>query len=394
MGGITFMNIGKFNQLLEEKFPLKEWDKKVEDERKRPIIPPGTIFKSVREMVPFAQESLLKVDGINRLPQMLKWHKSKRSMVASDTTIERSLSGFNREKIREILGETYEILNEEKISGIVLPSGKELKTGIVDGSELGGFLFSVLLIPGMVNAPVDVDLYSQGKELEASRNILNRAKDRFGEGFVDLIIGDALYRKKFLLECKQDLGCDALFMTEDKSLTIIQDAMGLFFGTEPAGDDGIERIEGVDTSRNIHYKIIAAGGFIWEDFPFELKVAYVWEEHLKPKKGRPEVEEFWVVTTRVSLSGEDMRELKHHRWEIENNVFKRLNALVKSKRRNTHKAKVKEVFLLMWFVGLILLGYYMMWRKLLGESKSKETWVLITQLLFFSLAEMYAISSG
>ncbi len=386
------INIGKFNQLLEEKFPIKGWKKEVKDNRKRPIISPGTIFKLVSETVIFEQQNLLEVDNFARTPVALNWHQSNRQMVASDTTIERSLEGFNCEVVRKILKDAHLVLEKERTGGIILPSGRRLRFGIVDGSEFGGFPASVLTITGMVNAPVDIELYSKGKELAGTRNLLQRAGKRFGKGFVDIIGGDGLYiTKDHLLQCKEELGCDALIKTKEERLTIIQDAKGLFFGMEPEAGDGIERIEGVDINRHLKYQVIATAGFSWQDIPFKLKVAYVREEILKPIKGRPDVEEFWVITTDESLTAEDMRELAHKRWEIENNVFKRLNGLVKSKRRNTHKARVKEAFLLIWFVGLILLGFYIMWRRLLGQNKPRQTWKAIARELLLSLG--YLISS-
>jgi|Deesub1362A_J573_1020465.scaffolds.fasta_scaffold13436_1 hypothetical protein len=389
------VTIGKFKQILKEKFPFKEWEKEVEDNRKRPIISVGTIFKLVTEMVIFEQQNLLEVDNFARRAEGLAWHKSNRKMVASDTTIQRSLEGFNCEVVRKILKDAQLVLEKERMGGIRLPSGRQLRFGVVDGSEFGGFPASVLTLVGMVNAPVDVELYSKGKELEATRNLLKRVGERFGNGFVDIISGDGLYMTKgHLLQCKEELGCEALIKTSDESLTIIQDAKGVFFGMGEERGDGIERIEGVDINRNLKYQVIAASGFSWQEIPFKLKVGYVREEQLKPKKGGCEVEEFWVITTDESLGAEDIRELAHKRWEIENNVFKRLNSLVKSKRRNTHKAKVKEAFLLMWFVGLILLGFYIMWMKLVGMSRPRQTWKTIAKELLLSLGSLISSTSS
>jgi len=389
------MNINNFNKIIKQKFPLENWEGKVEDERKQPIIPASTIYKSVVGMVLFGQKSLLEVDLFNRLPPILKWYQSSRSMVVSDSTIERSLAGYNCDRLEEILGEGYKILKDEGILWVVLPSGRKLSVGMVDGSEFGRFPGVVLLIPGGVNVAMDVELYSKGKELEASKKVLLRSKEKFGKNFVDIIDADGLYLNEgHFLFCKQEIGCDVIVKTEDERLTIIQDAKGLFFGMKEEVGDGIEGVEGVDVKRNISYEIIACGGFKWQGLPFELKVAYVKEIHLKPIKGRPEVEEFWIITTELSLSGEDMRELVHLRWEIENNVFKRLNSLVRSKRVITHKARVRKALLLLWFIGLILLGYYIMQRKLSGEKRyPKESWKWITQLLLFSV-NLFSLSSS
>ncbi|MDI6735953.1 MAG: hypothetical protein QME42_07155 [bacterium] len=41
----------------------KGWKKEVEDNRNRPIISPGTIFKLVSETVIFEQQNLLEIDN-------------------------------------------------------------------------------------------------------------------------------------------------------------------------------------------------------------------------------------------------------------------------------------------------------------------------------------------
>lgn len=373
------VNIDKLNKILNENFNLSKWQKKVEDKRKRPIIHPGTIFKLIMEMVFFGQKSLLEVDEFGENPWVLKWHRSKRKKVVSDTTIERSLEGFNLEIGREILGEAYESLRHFKTSFKSLPSGKKLRVGIVDGSDFGGFLAASFTISGLVNCPLDLEPYRRGKELEATKNLLSRVKTRLGKGDVDIILGDALYLTKgHISQCKEELRSEVLIKTKEESLTIIEDAKGLFFRGGSELGDGIERVEGVDSKRMVKYQIIACGGFKWQYLPYEFKVAYVREEKFKPIKGRPEVEEFWVITTDLSLSAEDMRELAHFRWEIENNVFKRLNSLVGSKRGYIRNVRVKEALLLIWFLGLMLFGFCMMMRKLRGEQKAKDTWRKMT----------------
>lgn len=376
------MNIGKATKFLEEKFHLKEWKKKVQDERKRPIISPGVIFKLVREMVFLGQKSLLSVDKFNRSTEVLNWYGKKgKKMVVSDTTMTLSLGGFNCEKLREILKDAYRVSEKEGTSAMTLPSGKKLRIGIVDGSKLGGIMGSVLMVPGIVNAPLDVERYTMGKELEATKIVLNRTVKRFGKGFVNIILGDALYlTTNHISQCREHLGSEVLIKTENECLDIIKDARGLFFGAEGKIGDGIEQLKGLDITRSIEYEIIACSDFRWQELPYEFKIAHVREKKLKPIKGRSEIKEFWIVTTDVNLSGEDMRELYHIRWEIENNVFKRLNSLVKSKRGYIRNPKVKEALLLIWFVGLILLGFYIMWQNLREKKESaKKGWNRIIQ---------------
>jgi len=48
-----------------------------------------------------------------------------------------------------------------------------------------------------------------------------------------------------------------------------------FFRGKSELRDGIERVEWVDTTRMVEYRITACGAFRCQDIPFEFKVAYV-----------------------------------------------------------------------------------------------------------------------
>jgi hypothetical protein len=80
-------------------------------------------------------------------------------------------------------------------------------------------------------------------------------------------------------------------------------------------------------------------------------VAWVRERFLKPQAGHPAETTFWVITTDETLSAEDLREVAHARWWIENGVFRRLSGLVDSKRRPTANAHVREALMGLWFWG-------------------------------------------
>ncbi len=348
------------------------------------------------EMVPFGQKSFLRVDQIARTEGYKRWHKSRRKMVVSDSTIERSLKGFGLEPVRGMLEEVYRKSKEEETLKTRLKSGRKLVVGITDGSGFGKFLGCVLAIAGKINMPLDVELYSKGKELEASREVLSRTWKRLGKGFVNIVVGDGLYiTKGNIKQCKEELGCDVLIKTGEERLGIIGDARGLFFGRDADRHDNIERTEGIDYERSVKYKITACGEFEWQDIPYKLKVAHVEEEKLKPKSGEAKAETFWVVTTDESLTGEEMRELAHLRWQIENNVFRRLNGLVNSKRCWTHDSHVRESLLLIWFVGFALFGYYLLEEGLKNLSTKfkgmKNTWTWASEFIFGSL---WAIPGG
>jgi len=215
---------------------------------------------------------------------------------------------------------------------------------------------------------------------------------------VDIVVGDALYMSgSHIRQCVEQLGVHALLKTREEDLEIIQDARGLL-DMEAEGSDGIERLQGIDRPRGTRYRIKAAGGFRWQQMPYEFKVAWVREESLKPGSDQDSCESFWVITTDGTLSAEDMHELAHRRWRIENNVFKRLNALVGSKRRQTHSARVKESLLLIWFLGLLMLDCSLASGEVAAAGASaigaanwaavKRTWAFITRMLCDSLCAL------
>jgi len=134
-----------------------------------------------------------------------------------------------------------------------------------------------------------------------------------------------------------------------------------------------------------------AEGLEWQGLT--LTVARVQEWELDVKTGLVERTEFHVLTTATGLTGEDLRELAHLRWEIENNIFKRLNFLVGSKRPWSRKPKVMKMFLRAWMIGLTLLGAYLFelgWNELKTTWEAmKKTWSCVIRLMMRSLILTY-----
>jgi len=367
----------------------------VGDARKRPIIAQATALWSVLEMVALGQRSLLEVDQYARMPGARAWHGSRRPMVLSDTSLERIVEGACREDLRGIPYRMVCALERRKALEVKLPSGRRVRVGLADGTDFGGMLACVFSFAAAVDAPVDMQAHTRGKELAACRDLLCRVRRRRGPSFADLVVFDGLYLTgPHLRLCKEQLGCEAVVKTKERRLSLIADAEGLF--SLPAGEaPGIERVEGVDAARGVRYWVTAAGGFRWNDVPFALKVARVQQEKLKPAPGEEPFETFWVVATDESLSALDLRELGHMRWRIENNVFKRLSELVGSKRGFIRNKKVKEALLLIWFIGLLALGYYLLCRSAEKVSQAlggaRRTWRILNRLFWIPVAQECAV---
>ena len=81
------------------------------------------------------------------------------------------------------------------------------------------------------------------------------------------------------------------------------------------------------------------------------------------------------------------------RWQMENNVFKRLNELVGSKRGWIRNGHLKAVLLVLWLVGLLVFGYYLVCgglaklRQMYGAVK--QTWRFAARVLLSSIERMY-----
>lgn len=386
------MNIGKFMEYREEHFEASQWGEMIRDKRKRPEIPTVQIFNSLSEMPLFGQKTLLKLDGFLRTPEARAWHGSDRVMVASDTTLERVTEGMDRSSVQTIGYRVIDKGDEQNLWDLKLPSGKKLRFGIVDGHWAGGIWASVLAVSGKSDGVVDLERYrGRGCELEASRRVIKRGFKKLGKGFFGIIATDGLYASKDDFQLCLDHGSHLLVKTDEETLTVIQDAKHLFHVREATKLEGVFHEKGHDPKRFRDYEVMWAEGFEWQGLI--LTVAWVQEWELDSKTGLVERTEFYVLTTATGLTGEDLRELAHLRWEIENNIFKRLNHLVGSKRVWSQKPKVMEMFLRAWMIGLTLLGAYLFeqgWNQFQQTWEAmKKTWHAVTDFMKRSLVKDY-----
>lgn len=260
-----------------------------------------------------------------------------------------------------------------------------------NGSNLGGGGGSVLAVSGKSDGVVDLERYqNRGCELEASRTVLKRAFRNLGKGFFGIIGGDGLYATKEDFELCLDHGSHLLVKTDEETLTVVQDANHLFHVQNATKLEGIFQQKGHDPKRDLDYEVMWAEGFEWQGL--RLTVAWVEEWALNLKTGVVERTEFYALTTATGLTGEDLRELAHLRWEIENNIFKRLNHLIGSKRSWSRKPKVMETLLRIWMIGLTLLGAYLFehgWKEFKETWQTlKSTWRTVTRLMLRSLHQL------
>jgi len=126
-----------------------------------------------------------------------------------------------------------------------------------------------------------------------------------------------------------------------------------------------------------------ADGFFLADVDAELTVAWVAETDLRTG----EFTEFWVVTPAKNLTPEEMRELAHWRWDVENNGFKSLNQTVVTKRIYSHDAAASLAILLILFTVFNLQRLFLLRH---GERLSCPG-MKSTRLFRISLLQQYLI---
>jgi hypothetical protein len=323
----------------------------------------ATIYLLMIGSLALRKQSFHQIDLFARQEGVRSWMGSRRPMVASDCTLWRVLPGIDRSQIREDLQQAYELLKRQGFGDVELPGGRRLRAAAVDGSALGGRFASVVEILGAHAAPLDLEpCEGKGKELPASERVLRRLGDHHGRGFVDIVLGDGLYITQEMLQlCRRDLGTHLLVKTQElDSLLILQDAEAIFRSADVSVQD-VEHISGTDVERGMHYEVWAARGFHHAKFPDELKVARMKITMLKGER-KGQTETHWIVTTDLTLSAAQMRELAHRRWSIENHTFRALNDHMNSKHvwtRGAHAEKTYETLLLLMMLAFTLtLAYH------------------------------------
>jgi hypothetical protein len=323
----------------------------------------------------FALRSLLRADQWLRTPMARVWlGLTATAPRGSDTTLLRVLGAWERGRGRQANYALHRALQRQRQDRTVLSSGKEVQLAIVDGTAMGGHRFSVLSFAGVVFQPVDVEpSHGRGHELADSRRLLRRAVQVLGSGFATHVLYDGLMAvKRDFVRMRHLWGMHLVVKTKEETLEVVQSCRAAWQGQQVAALQavGVQVARGVDAGRGVTYRVCAQGGIVWAGLEEPLTVAWVQETPLKgPRAGQ--TEEFWVLTTDATLTAEELREVAHARWGIENLGFKAANAQVGSKLGYVRNARVKETLLLLWSWGLGLLGA---WMQQLRQQTAWRQW--------------------
>jgi hypothetical protein len=204
------------------------------------------------------------------------------------------------------------------------PKGKKRRLGILDGTYMGGHWLVTLCLAGAINYPVMVRRCKRhGEEQTVARELMSEASRELADLRPDLLLLDGLYFNVNTIEIAQAQSAQVLFkVKKPESRTVTADAQNLFqhFG-------GDQEYSGFDHERQCRWRLLMT---VDSFYGYPVQVAELREFYPKRKKDRNVSS--WIVTTDMSLSGEELREAAHQRWQIENNVFKRISHLSATKR--------------------------------------------------------------
>jgi hypothetical protein len=292
--------------------------------RKHPVIPKDSIANALVCAGVLGSQSLRHTDGILRQDPVRDLLDSQRPCVASDTTLSRVCAGFQG------IEQSLTVFGQSLFQGRA-----RSRLGIIDGSSLGGQLASVLLEVGDIPrywglAPIP----KHGKELPVSLELIGQAAEAAGFRY---ILGDGLYAsERFWKACDQVKAKGLVKTTDDAPFALLHQARMLFDHPVRGERVGYQFIEGCDADRSCTYKVWLTSG-LWANTRRRLAVARVQETYLKgPRAGQTET--FWVFSQDLELTPNQIRELAHGRWFIENNGFRALNEQTHRKHQASHDA--------------------------------------------------------
>ena len=387
------MKLPDFARYCTDEFDLPRKAQSLFEPRQEPQIPISRIFLLLLGGLALQKQSFHQIDMFGRTQEAKRWLGSRRPMVASDATLWRVLPLMNRSELRRFVHESYRVLRKRGHGKVELPSGRKIRAAAVDGTCWGKRYASAVEILGTASVLLDFEPSpGQGHELATSEAVLRRVFQEFGTlegGLADIVLGDGAYITVGMLKlCRHELKTHLLVKTKElETLLILKDAEALFNAPVDVMNP-IEHQRGNDLERKLTYEVWAASGFTHAEFQGDLKVARV---RSQPLKGDEAPETFWIVTTDTSLTANDMRELAHRRWTIENHGFRALNDAMNSKHvwtRGEHAEQTFEALMLIMLLSFMMVVSY---QAQLEPEKIWRQWRL-RKLTFAWLADQWRMT--
>jgi hypothetical protein len=352
-------NLFAFQDYRQETFPMVE--RHLRDQQDGRASSNNTIDASqLAESVLF--QVLLGQSSLHQLDQWLRcdladalFDRSNQTEFGSDTTLLEAADGWCIDDVRRCARALTDRLGQLGHLSLERPGDRTVQPATLDGSDFGGHFFSVLTCPGSsVQSLLDLQPYdSMGEERMASFRILRRLQSVYESVPFSHLLLDALYMDRNWLTYGYDLGFHPVIKTTDESLTCVQHLQSLWNSHQQnrSFPEDVSFIEGEDPCRGFDYNALQHPDLSWQGF--DLNGLQLHITHTSgPYKGQSET--YWVFTTDSTLSARGLRQLAHHRWSIENNQFKELNALVGSKSAYIQSQSTKHTVLVWQMIGWAL----------------------------------------
>lgn len=322
--------IQRFWLLMKQKLKIFDLIANITDIRENPEISFSNIIMSILLMPFYELKSLLGLDRLSRKKKFKRLFNCGRKMVASDSTISRVLHWMNPDeviKFQEGLLPLYRYMQFQKIQ--INNEPKYRTIGIIDGSCMSNHYLSAFVLSGKTEYPLSVEnCEKRGKELPFSKVLLDKAQTLLGDNFPQLLLFDALYFNANNFRQVREKNAHLLIKCKEPDFrAVLRDAQFIFNAKDEVTDK-IQTAKGFDPKRLCRWEMKITSG---EFAGYPIQIAHLSEDYLQEKEDDKRHIECWIVTTDLSLSPNEIREIAHLRWHIENNVFKRLSHLVGTK---------------------------------------------------------------
>jgi len=292
------------------------------DIRKYPVIDLRDIIVQIFLMPFFGMTSLLNLDRTSRKKSFKRLFKCKRKMVSSDTTVKRALDWIHEGETRVFLLSFLPFMEKNGLLKKKLTSkSKSRRIGIMDGSFMGGHYHETFSIHGEIAFPILIeDCGKRGKELTKAYSMIKTGYDLLGDLFPNLLLFDSLYFNQEIFKLVRKRHSHLLIKSSDPGFRTVLSEAKYNIDRKDEMDTDVETSEGFDEERMCKWTMESTSG-IFAGYP--VTVSHLVEFYPKNQESRQHAES-WITSTDLSLNHDEIREAAHFRWQIENNVFKRL----------------------------------------------------------------------
>lgn len=319
------------------------------DIRTTPFIPLKNIILSFCYMVFLGHRSLLRFDGACRthaVRRLFGPRLDRRPLVCSDSTLQRIARWLEPAEATAFLQSQYGLYKELGFDKVVLaPGAKPRRIGVMDGSFMGGHYVCALALVGKnMTSPWEIKgCPGRGHELSTAKSIIRSLPDdQFLRPF-DLLLYDFLaFNAPFVKEAREK-GLHILIKGSNPEFRdVLKGALATFESGQP---DFFETATGFDERRLSSWTMQETTDTFAK---YPVRIIRLIEQ---PAKG--DKKESWILTTDLSLTLEEIRELSYLRWSIENDVFKKLSAQAGTKRFHSKDPHAFLIMLMLFCAALV-----------------------------------------